>query len=97
MQNIREILQGSYILITAHHDRVSNSPGANDNALGSALLLSIAETLIHNNDKINVKFVSFGLEKVGLVGSEKYASQLGDEEIKKIKSAINLDCGLGQI
>jgi hypothetical protein len=86
----------SYILVTAHHDAVTISPGANDNASGTSLLLSLAETLVYNKDKINVKFASFGLEELGLIGSDKYATNLSKDEIKKIKAAINLDCvGIG--
>lgn len=81
-----------YLVVCAHHDTVSNSPGANDNGSGSVMLLELADALVRNEAKINIRFASFGLEEKGLIGARKYAADLSEEEKSYIKGAVNLDC-----
>jgi Zn-dependent M28 family amino/carboxypeptidase len=54
---------------------VSNSPGANDNATGVAVVLAAARALAGVSCRdTNVVFVFFDQEEVGLVGSGAYAA-----------------------
>lgn len=83
------------IVIGAHFDSVS-CPGANDNASGTATILEVCKLLsqpeFKNKLQYNVRFVAFGAEEIGLIGSDEYVSQLVDSgEAKNIAGMINLD------
>lgn len=83
------------IIIGAHFDSVS-CPGANDNASGTATILEVAKLLsqpeIKNKLQYNVRFVAFGAEEIGLIGSDEYVTQLVESgEAKNIAGMINLD------
>ena len=69
------------IIITAHYDSYRNSPGANDNATGTAALIELARLFFSQKDKLscNIRFVSFGCEEVGLLGSRKYLKKHSDD------------------
>jgi Zn-dependent M28 family amino/carboxypeptidase len=65
------------IIVGAHYDTVSNSPGANDNATGSAAVLAVARYLKDMNcRKLAVTVVFFDEEELGLFGSRAYANLL---------------------
>lgn len=65
------------IIVGAHFDTVSNSPGANDNATGSAAVLALARYLKDMNcRKYAVTVVFFDEEEAGLFGSRAYANML---------------------
>lgn len=77
-------LRGEVLLVGAHMDhlgvdalgRVYN--GADDNASGTAVLLTLARTLVNNGwrPRRTVLFVAFGAEEQGLVGSRHLAEGL---------------------
>ena len=54
----------------AHYDSVPSSPGANDNASGTAVVLEIART----NPVDGLCIVLFGAEEVGLFGSQHHVA-----------------------
>ena len=60
----------------AHYDTVNVSPGADDNASGVAALLETARVLRQRPLPMTVRFVSFPFEEIGLLGSNKLASDL---------------------
>lgn len=68
------------LVVGAHYDTVPDSPGANDNATGVALVLALARHLrdipCRNRD---VVFVLFDQEEIGLVGSDAFAGYIVDE------------------
>lgn len=66
------------ILIAAHYDGVINSPGADDNGTGIAVLLALAEFFSQNQANYPIRLVAFDLEEYGLLGSKSYASFLKD-------------------
>jgi Zn-dependent M28 family amino/carboxypeptidase len=69
-----------YILVGAHYDSVGRSPGANDNATGSAMVLDAARHLASVEPRTkNVIFVFFDEEERGLIGSGALARKLRDE------------------
>ncbi|HEX5058021.1 MAG TPA: M20/M25/M40 family metallo-hydrolase [Kofleriaceae bacterium] len=65
------------IVVGAHFDTVSGSPGANDNATGSAAVLAVARYLKDMNcRKFAVTVVFFDEEESGLFGSRAFAHTL---------------------
>ncbi|WP_432662435.1 M20/M25/M40 family metallo-hydrolase [Wukongibacter baidiensis] len=78
------------IVIGAHYDCV-DTPGANDNASGAATLLEVARVLSSKKMAYNIKFIAFGAEEVGLVGSYEYVSSLSESELGDIVAMINMD------
>ncbi|MDI6851343.1 MAG: M20/M25/M40 family metallo-hydrolase [bacterium] len=78
------------ILLCGHYDSVAISPGATDNAGGSAILLALAKHFSRRKPKRTLRFVWFSGEELGLLGSQAYVEEIKDE-LKKIKMVINLD------
>ncbi len=85
-----------YLVFTAHYDHLGRMgkdtyfPGANDNASGTAMLITMAKYFKENPSKYNILFIAFGGEEVGLLGS-KYFVEHPLLKLKKIKFLINLD------
>ncbi len=70
------------IIVGAHHDSRpydGYAPGADDNASGVSLLLSLAYVLRFASFVRTVELVAFAAEEPGLVGSDKYAQKLYSE------------------
>lgn len=86
----------SFIFITAHYDHLGGMgrdtyfPGANDNASGVALLLSLAKYYVKNPQKYSIAFVLFAGEEIGLLGS-KYYTENPIIPLKKIRFLTNTD------
>ena len=78
------------ILLGAHYDTVENSPGADDNASGVAVLLEVARAVQAEPLAATVKFVAFGLEEYGYAGSTHYAEK-ARREGEKIVGMISLE------
>lgn len=84
------------IVFTAHYDhlgrmgRDTHFPGANDNASGTAMLITLAKYFKKNPVDYNVVFIAFAGEEAGLVGS-KYFVENPLLKLKKIKFLVNLD------
>jgi len=99
-QNIIGYIEGerqdSFIVFVAHYDHLGMMgkdaifPGANDNASGVAMLLSLANNYKKNKPKYNTIFMAFGGEELGLIGS-KYFVNNPLFSLKKIKFLINFD------
>ena len=49
-----------------------NISGANDNASGTAVLLTVAEELFREPPPFTVRLIAFGSEELGLLGSQHY-------------------------
>ena len=64
------------IVVGAHLDSVGVGPGINDNGSGSAVILEIAEQMTKVNPRNKVRFIWFGAEESGLLGSEAYVAGL---------------------
>ena len=84
------------IMFTAHYDHLGRMgddtyfPGANDNASGTAMLLTMAKYFKVNPSDFNIMFVAFSGEEAGLVGS-KYFTENPILPLKKVRFVINLD------
>ena len=87
------------VILGAHYDTVRNSVGANDNASGVSVLLTLAERLAQppwssqmvSDFPFTLRIIAFGSEETGLTGSGHYVRQLTDEELDAIKVMINFD------
>jgi len=78
--NIEATLEGSgesdqIFIICAHYDSVSGSPGADDNAAGTAAVMAAAKVMSHYSFAYTVKFLAFSGEEQGLLGSQIYAQE----------------------
>ncbi|WP_134704524.1 M28 family peptidase [Ammoniphilus sp. YIM 78166] len=82
---------GDIIIISSHHDSVPLAPGANDNASGVAVTVEMARIFEDMPTDTELRFITFGSEEVGLVGSDYYARNLSAEEKARIKGVFNLD------
>tara|TARA_Y100000588_G_scaffold305555_1_gene328902 strand:+ start:3025 stop:3948 length:924 start_codon:yes stop_codon:yes gene_type:complete len=86
LHNPRDVSKTSNIIIGAHYDTVSGSPGADDNASGIAALLECARILKKSNTTKEITFVAFDAEEVqpnagGLHGSVHFVSSLSIENM----------------
>jgi hypothetical protein len=63
------------IVIGAHYDAVSTSPGADDNGTGTAGVLEIARVLQDVETEMTFIFILFAAEEQGLYGSYHYADE----------------------
>ena len=77
----------------AHLDSVLEGPGINDNGSGSAVQLEIALQMAELGiQPVNqVRFIWFGAEEAGLVGSAFYVAELSKPELKDIAVMLNYD------
>ena len=102
-QNLAAYIPGAvqpdtFIVFSAHYDhlgymgRDSYFPGANDNASGTSLVLSLAKQLQAMPQKpyYSIAFLFFAGEEVGLLGSAYYVSN-PLFPLENIKALINLD------
>ncbi|MGF1493089.1 MAG: M28 family peptidase [Microcoleaceae cyanobacterium] len=79
----------THILVAAHYDTVFNSPGADDNASGLAVLLELARLFGSESTSNRLELVFFDREEDGLLGSLAFTSQA--ENLKNLTAAIVLD------
>jgi len=97
-RNIVAILSGESskeIIVGAHYDSVDIGEGASDNASGVGLMLAMAKRLKDRAVPYTIRFIAFGAEEIGLVGSDYYASQMTADEIANTVGMINLDTVVG--
>jgi hypothetical protein len=92
----------STLVVTAHFDHLGMLgnqvyfPGANDNASGVAMMLSLARHYARHPPKYNMVFLGFSGEEIGILGS-KYFVDHPLMDLKKIKFLVNFDlAGTGE-
>ena len=79
------------IALGAHHDSVPGAPGANDDASGTAMTLELARVLKDLPTNTELRFITFGAEELGLIGSRYYVSQLSEDEKNRFVGYFNMD------
>ena len=102
-QNVIGLVKGSeqpnqYLIVSAHYDHIGHLgkatmlQGANDNASGVAMLLSLAEYFgkPENQPKKSIVFIAFAAEEIGLLGSEHYVKN-PLVPLEKTDFVLNLD------
>ena len=100
-QNVIGYIEGEikdrYVYVVGHYDHLGSMgkdiyfPGANDNASGIAMLLSLAKDFsLKKKPKYSIVFIAFGAEEIGLMGS-KYYTENPLLPLENIEFLINLD------
>jgi Zn-dependent M28 family amino/carboxypeptidase len=85
-----------YVVFSAHYDHLGRMgpdamfPGANDNASGVAMLLSMAKYYMQNEPKYSIVFCFFSGEEAGLLGSKHFVNH-PYFPLKKVKYVLNID------
>jgi hypothetical protein len=75
----------------AHLDGVQAGPGINDDGSGSSALLELIEAVKHYRVNNKVRFIWWGAEENGLLGSFHYTETLPASEVEKIAMYLNFD------
>ncbi|WP_231510881.1 M28 family peptidase [Bacillus sp. UNC438CL73TsuS30] len=75
----------------AHHDSVKGGPGANDDASGVSAVLELARIFSKTPIDTEVRFLTFGSEERGLVGSSFYAAQLPKSDVDRMVAHFQMD------
>jgi Zn-dependent M28 family amino/carboxypeptidase len=81
------------VLAGAHLDSVPPGPGINDDGSGTAFQLEMAEQLAKKGTppRNKIRFLWFGGEEDGLVGSQYYAAHMSDADVKKADMMLDTD------
>ncbi|GIH29587.1 amidohydrolase [Acrocarpospora phusangensis] len=79
------------IMVGAHLDSVQEGAGINDNGSGSAAVLELALRMIKFQPDRAVRFVWWGAEELGLLGSKHYVASLSPQERADIALYLNFD------
>lgn len=81
------------VVAGAHLDSVPEGPGINDDGSGTSALLAMAQELSQGRYDLRnkIRFMWFGAEENGLVGSSYYARNLSQKEVDKIDVMLDYD------
>ena len=100
-QNVLGVIPGTttpdtVIVICGHYDHLGKQgealfAGANDNASGISMLLSMADYFVQHPPKYSLLFIAFGGEEAGLRGSRYYVEQAPIIPLNHMKFLLNLD------
>ncbi|MGQ9706322.1 MAG: M28 family peptidase [bacterium] len=75
---------------TASGNPYELAPGGDDNASGSSAAMEGARVMSNYNFKYTIRFLNFGAEEQGLVGSRYYAKSASENK-ENIAGVVNLD------
>jgi aminopeptidase YwaD len=78
------------IIVGSHYDTLPVGPGANNNASGVGVMLELARALAREQ-RAELRFVAFGAQEVGQVGSKTYVERLTSDEKGRLTAMINVD------
>jgi hypothetical protein len=100
MWNVEAVQPGtlypnSCVIICGHFDSISEdpmnlAPGADDNATGTAAVLTAAEIMSGHEFEYTVRYICFGGEELGLIGSYFYTTWARQNNFD-IVGALNFD------
>ena len=100
------------VLVGGHYDTVPEVPGASDNAAGTAITMELAHVFREKGSRRTMRFIAWGCEEVGLLGSaydavrlkkesddlkKKHSEQDITTELEKIRLVANIDVQGGVI
>jgi hypothetical protein len=77
-------------ILSSHFDSVLDSPGADDNSSGTAVLLEAARVLAQNPQPATIIFASLTAEESGLLGAREFVRVAGEEGLR-VYGVINND------
>lgn len=99
-RNVLGMIEGtrkkdSFIVFTAHYDHLGMMgnamfPGANDNASGIAMMLSLAKYFKEHPQPYSLLFIAFSGEETGLIGSKYYVTH-PVYPLSGIRFLVNID------
>jgi hypothetical protein len=78
------------LVVDAHLDAIFGA-GMLDNASGSATILDVAQQMRHVNPRNKLRFIWFGGEELGLLGSAFYVNNLSPSELGHIGYDLDAD------
>jgi Peptidase family M28/PA domain len=78
------------VVVDAHLDAIYGA-GMLDNASGSATILNVAEQMRRVNPKNKLRFIWFGGEELGLLGSDYYVHNLSNTDLSHIAYDLDAD------
>jgi len=78
------------VVIDAHLDAIYGA-GMLDNGSGSATILEIALKMAHSNTANQLRFIWFGGEELGLLGSAYYTTHLAPADLANIAFDLDVD------
>lgn len=81
-----------FLVLGAHYDSVEFSTGVYDNGAGSVILMELARWFAAHPPRRTLRFVWFGSEERGLLGSRAYV-KAHEEELKHCRMMLNVDVG----
>ncbi|MBF2062818.1 MAG: M28 family peptidase [Calothrix sp. C42_A2020_038] len=79
------------VIIGGHYDSVEGSPGANDNASGTAVVLDIARKVSQTPLARQAWFIAFDAEEDGLHGSRAFVNAATPQFLSELKGMMNFD------
>lgn len=79
------------LILAAHYDTVSSSPGADDNASGLAVMLEAARRMAAVGPSRPVAFIAFAQEEEDRLGSRRFVAALRRRGVE-IPGMISLEC-----
>ncbi|WP_422392308.1 M28 family peptidase [Niallia oryzisoli] len=79
------------VLVGAHHDSVDGAPGANDDASGTATVLELARVFANAPTDTDIRFVTFGAEENGLLGSYEFVNRMTEEDYNRTVGMFQMD------
>lgn len=92
--NIIAIKQGTSsqeLIVGAHYDSIGDGPGADDNASGVSVMLEVAKVVANEITPYTIRFVAFGAEEDGLLGSYAYLNNMSQNGMENIVAMIDLN------
>ncbi|HSS77904.1 MAG TPA: M28 family metallopeptidase [Thermoanaerobaculia bacterium] len=92
--NVEAVVPGQTadeIVLSAHYDSVSGSPGAGDDASGCGVAIAAAADLRRTPLRHTVRVVLFDREEEGLRGSEAWLRERSPEARRQILADLNLE------
>ncbi len=78
------------VVIDGHLDSIFGA-GMLDNASGSTTILEVALNLAHTPTRNRLRYIWFGGEELGLLGSRYYTTHLAKSELSKIAFDVDVD------
>jgi Zn-dependent M28 family amino/carboxypeptidase len=82
-------LETDAIVVAAHHDTVWNSPGADDNGAGVAILMEVARLIAGESFRRTVVLAAPDFEEIGLIGSRELVRLLRTRH--RVRGALVFD------
>jgi len=79
------------VIVSAHYDKTTRGCGAIDNWTGVIIIANLYRILKTRNNKKTYKFVAFGKEEKGLIGSKTMVKTIPQSHVKNYCAMINFD------